>query len=484
MPEGAQYLAAVRRWWPLAVAIVAVAALMGLAVAAQRTTSYTATAKVLLGEQRQLESLLGTSGYTPDPERDLNTSLQLITLEPIAKGVVDRLELAESPAALAGRVSTAVDRNSNIVTIAVRDGDAERAAAIANAFADGYREYRAGAARSALREAIASAEARLPDLRSSAARDALRRELTRLEVAEPLQTGDVQVVSDATAASAIRRPRPAVSGIIGGILGLVIAAVTIVVLARTDRRVSGDGDLEELTGRPVLARIPRSPRAAADAFASLAVALTRNRTHSRGDEAVVVLITSAEAGEGTPDVALGLTRALGAIGRRALAIEADLRDPEFALRLSLWPEGGLSAILAGDATVDGELVTIGKGAAVVPAGAVSDLPQALLAGDGMAAAVAEARTRAEVVVLAAVAGDALALAALVDEVLLVARDDVTRPDALRRAVRTLSDAGVPPVGVVATARPARRWLGRSGAWQQRGTAATSGSATTAEVTVA
>src|SRR5215213_6568747 len=128
MPEGAQYVSAIRRWWPLAVAIVAVAALMGLAVAAQRTKSYTATAKVLLGEQRQLASLLGTSDYSPDPERDLNTSLQLITLEPIAAGVIDRLQLDESPAALAGRVSTAVDRNSNIVTIAVRDADAKRAA--------------------------------------------------------------------------------------------------------------------------------------------------------------------------------------------------------------------------------------------------------------------------------------------------------------------------------------------------------------------
>jgi capsular polysaccharide biosynthesis protein len=481
MPEGAQYVAAMRRWWPLAVAIVAVAALMGLAVAAQQTKSYTATAKVLLGEQRQLASLLGTSDYSPDPERDLNTSLQLITLEPIAVGVIGRLDLDESAAALAGRVTTAVDRNSNIVTIAVRDADAERAAAIANAFAEGYRDYRADAARTALRGAIASAEAKLPTLRSSAAREALQHEVTRLEVAEPLQTGDVQVVHEATAAAAVRSPRPAVSGLLGGFLGLVIAAIAIVVLARTDRRVSGDGDLEDLTGRPVLARIPRSPRAAADAFASLALALARTRP--RGAPGAVVLITSAGPDEGTPDVALGLTRALGAIGRRAVAIEADLRHPAFGQRLGLDPWGGLAAILAEDATIDGELVAIGKDAAVVPAGAASDLPQALLAGDAMAAVVEEARERAEVVVLAAVAGDAVALAAVVDEVLLVARDDVTRPDALRRAMRVLSDAGAPPAGVVATARPTRWWRGPGAAWQHRGAATQSGSATTAEVTV-
>jgi succinoglycan biosynthesis transport protein ExoP len=481
MPEGAQYVAAMRRWWPLAVAIVAVAALMGLAVAAQRTTSYTATAKVLLGEQRQLGSLLGTSDYSPDPERDLNTSLQLITLEPIAAGVIDRLQLDESPAALAGRVATAVDRNSNIVTIAVRDADAARAAAIANAFAGGYRDYRVDVARNALRQAIASAQMKLPELRSSAARAALQHELTRLEVAEPLQAGDVQVVHEATAASAVRRPRPAVSGLLGGFLGLVIAAIAIVVLARTDRRVAGDRDLEALTGRPVLARIPRSRRAAADAFASLALALTRTRP--RGAPAAVVLITSADAGEGTPDVALGLTRALGAIGRRAVAIEADLRRPEFGQRLGLGPRGGLAAILAGDATIDEELAAIGQAAAVVPAGAVCDLPQALLAGDAMAATVEEARERAEVVVLVAVAGDAVALAALVDEVLLVSRDDVTRPDGLRRAMRALADAGAPRAGLVATARPAGWWLGPGATRQRHGAATQSGSAATAEVTV-
>jgi Mrp family chromosome partitioning ATPase len=55
-----------------------------------------------------------------------------------------------------------------------------------------------------------------------------------------------------------------------------------------------------------------------------------------------------------------------------------------------------------------------------------------------------------------VVGDSVALAALVDEVLLVAQVDVSRPAELRRAVRALTDAGIPPAGVVATVRPVRR----------------------------
>jgi capsular polysaccharide biosynthesis protein len=483
------YTAALRRWWPLTLAIVVVAGLLALAVAAQRPKSYVATAKVLLGQQRQVDALLGNTDYSPDPERELNTSLQLITARPIADSVRSSLNLSESTAALEARVATAVDRNSNIVTISVRDTDPSRAAAIANAFAAGYRDYRADSARAALQDAIASAQMRLPELPAGRERTALRRELTRLEVAEPFQTGGVQVVHEATAASAIRRPRPLLSGLLGAFLGLVVAGLTIVVLARTDRRVAGDGELEDITGRPVVARIPRSPQAAADGFVSLALSLSHGRA---GDApAGILLITSAGPDEGTPEVALGLARALGVIGRPAIAIEADLRGPTFAERLGVAPAGGLAAILAGAATLDGELATIGKGAAAVPAGITAEVPQALLAGERMQATVEEAYGLAEAVVIAGapvgVVGDSVGLAGLVHEVLLVARDDVTRPDELRRAMRALTDAGIPPAGIVATLRRPRRPFGGVGAaWRRRRSTAQSGAGTTAgasEVTV-
>jgi Mrp family chromosome partitioning ATPase len=240
----------------------------------------------------------------------------------------------------------------------------------------------------------------------------------------------------------------------------VIAGLTVVVLARTDRRVSGDGDLENLAGRPVVARIPRSRPAAADALVTLALSLANGHVGSAG--ARVLLLTSAGPEEGTPEVAIGLARGLGAVGLPAIAIETDLRVPSFARRLGVAEGGGLVAVLAGAAELGDELADIGDDAAALSAGATTELPQALLAGKSMAAVVEEARKRADVVLLAGapagVVGDSLALAALVDDVLLVARDDLTRRDELERAVRALTGAGIPPAGVVATVRPARRPL--------------------------
>jgi capsular polysaccharide biosynthesis protein len=440
------------------VAIVLVAALAAIAVSAQHPKSYVATAKVLLGQQRQVDAVLGNSDYSSDPERELNTSVQLITLGPIADGVRGSLDLRESSAALVGRVTSAVDRNSNIVAISASDADAARAAAIANAFAAGYRDYRARSARVAVQDAVGSAEARLRETPAGRERRALRDELTRLEVAEAFQTGGVQVVHRATAASAIVHPRPLKSALLGAFLGLVLAGLAIVVLARTDRRVSGDGDLEEHTGRPVVARIPRARGAAADALVTLALSLAHGRVGRM--PAGVLLLTSAGPDEGTPDVAVGLARAFGTIGLRAIAIEADLRAPTFSDDLELADRGGLAAVLGRAAELEGELVDIGKEATVLPAGATVHYPQALLAGERMTAVIEEACGRADVVLLTgppvSVVGDSLALAGLVDEVLLVARVDVSRPEELRRAVRALSDVGIPPAGVVATVKPARR----------------------------
>src|SRR6188472_3226725 len=90
------YALTLRRRWRMALAIVALAAVAGFLVASLSAKSHDATAKVLLGQQRQVDALLGTSDFSPDPERELNTGIELITLEPIADGVRRSLGLPES----------------------------------------------------------------------------------------------------------------------------------------------------------------------------------------------------------------------------------------------------------------------------------------------------------------------------------------------------------------------------------------------------
>jgi Mrp family chromosome partitioning ATPase len=462
------YYAALRRHWRLAASIVGVAVVVGVVVAALSPRSHEATAKVLVGQRTQVDSLLGAADYTPDPERDINTSVELITLEPVAESVRRMLRLDLPAPALVGKVSTAVDRNSNVVSITARDPSPERAAEIANAFAAAYRDFRARSARASIEDAIASAEERAAGLAPGPELRALERELRRLQAAAAFQTGGVQIVRRATPASAVASGRVLTSAVVAGLLGMIVAAVAIVVLARTDKRVRGEDDLEALLGAPVLATLP-TPRPsnaaeARDALATLGLSLVL-RLRSREVKAGrrngrlqrVLLLTSPGAGEGTSEVALGLARALADMGRRVIAIEADLRDPSFARQLGLNPTAGLTDVVVEARNLGEELVEVAPASGrvfVLPAGQRSVLPQPLLAGEGMAALVASARRRAEFVVIAGApagsCGDSLALAPLADAVVVVARRDVTDRENAVRVVEAFRELDRPPLGVVVT----------------------------------
>jgi capsular polysaccharide biosynthesis protein len=363
-PDLGRYLATLRRQWLLLLAVVAAATGSGYAVARAQTPTYSATAKVLLDQDRRVDALLGTAGYSPDPERDLNTGVLLITQPPIADRVRRSLGL-DGPL----QVSTAPDSSSSIVAITATDGDPERAAQIANGFAAEYARYRARTTRQAVDDALAAARARRDSLDDPGELDA---GIRRLEALAAFASSGVQLVARATAADAARRPRPLLAGFVGGFLGLLIAAVLVVVLTRTDPRVRRESDVELATGRPVI-----SPTA-------LALSL-------RGP--VVLLL-----GDGAVEAAYDVARALAIGDRSAIVIET------------------------GD--------------------------------DPLAVRVETACAEAEVVL---VAGSALELATLADQVVLVARLGVTRADALGRSVRELGVAGMPPAAVVVVDRaPAHR----------------------------
>jgi polysaccharide biosynthesis transport protein len=467
------YVKALRRNWALAACIVLTTVLVGVVVSTLAPKSYDATANVLIGQRAQLDALLGANDYTPDPERDVNTSLELVTLEPVAEDVSRRLGLGLSAGALIGKVRTATAGNSNLVSITVRDDSPARAARIANAFANAYRDFRARAAQASLDDAIAGASERAAQLPGGGERDALETELRRLQAAAAFQTGGVQIVRRATAASAVASRRTLQSAVIAGFLGIVLAAVVVVVLARTDKRIRSSDDLEAAARRQVLATVPTSTRAdgaeeARDALATLALALTLREHKPRlgrgplrtGPVPRVLLLASPGPREGTTKITLGLANALGDMGRRVIAIEADFREPSFATLLGLERSGGLASVLEGARDLDEALVELpsagGDGAQVLAltAGSTSVSPQPLLAGFRMGAVVAEASRIADVVLLAGAPmtpfGDSFALVPLADAALVVGRLDLTRRDEAARAVRTLEELEIPLLGAVAT----------------------------------
>ena len=469
------YWATLRRHTRLVAALVGAAVLAGIGVGLLAPKSYDATAKVLIGQRTQLDALLGASTYAPDPEREVNTSLELVALEPVAENVRRRLGLDVSAAALAGRLSAQIDRNSNVVSITVRDASPSEAARLANAFALGFREFAASSSQASIEDAVTAAKERAAGLAPGPERDTLDAEVRRLEAAAAFKASGVQVVRRATAASATPTRNLAVNAIVAGFLGMVLAAVTVVVLARTDKRVHDEGVLGEIVGAPVLAEVPQQLGPSwdldgRDAFATLALSLALRGSHPRrgdvpswnGSSALVLLLTSPDRGDDTATVALGLARALADMGRRVIVIEGDLREPRLASELGAEPTGGLADVLGSDYPVVEALIHFPWGSGgCIPAGSAalavgSPPPQALLAGPELAKLVAGARIRADVVLITGApigrTADALALAPLADAVLIVARLGTTRADELERTLAALDELEAPLAGAVATSR--------------------------------
>ncbi|MDP9347219.1 MAG: hypothetical protein M3P44_16205 [Actinomycetota bacterium] len=223
---------ALRRQWSIVVVALGLALLGAFLMVSTAPRAYDASAKILLTNSQPIEAIQNiTPSRSLDPERDLNTGVQLIRLDAIARPVRDQLRLPMSPAALLAEVSAAADGNSSVVSITARDASATRAAAIANAFAQQYLAFRRTTARGQYDDAVNAARAQLHGLsrrgRSGAEGVALRERIGQLRVAATLQTPGAELIERAVPPTSAATPQPrtaiAVAVVIGLLIGLIAA---------------------------------------------------------------------------------------------------------------------------------------------------------------------------------------------------------------------------------------------------------------------
>jgi capsular exopolysaccharide synthesis family protein len=245
-----------------------------------------------------------------------------------------------------------------------------------------------------------------------------------------------------------------------------------------DRRLKDEDSIERAFGLPLLGTIPRTRRRGTasqadheqrEAFGLLAANLhaspAKYDTH-------VIMVTSASPSEGKTSVTLGLARAFARLGKRVIVIEADLRRPTLPSFPVSGQSGGLTSILAGTGVLTQELVWLdaetlepvtlddardGLSFAVLPAGTLPPNPQRLLSTPTMATVVEVARSLADVVLIdtppVAAVNDAVSLLPVVDDVLLIARLNVTTKDAVRKTLRIVGALDINLAGVAVTDVP-------------------------------
>ena len=273
---------------------------------------------------------------------------------------------------------------------------------------------------------------------------------------------------------------------IGLLVGLFLGVMLAFVRDRTDDRLRGREDLAERLDRPVLATIPplskrvrqegklrwkrRSKNSlvtleqpnspAAESYRTLRTRMARLAAQLDINS---VMVVSAGVGEGKSTTAANLAVVLAETGKDVLLVSADLRRPRVHQFFGLSNKTGLSNLLT-DGTPPGkrkgpvadgrqmasELWSVAPNLWVILSGPLPPHPSALMDSDAMRQFLKEQRDLFDFIILdcppALVVADAVALAPLVDAVLVVADAKESDRDAITRLWDEIEQVGGKVVG--------------------------------------
>ncbi len=377
-----------RKWLILLVGLLVAAATYGYYK--RQPSVFSASTQLNLASGVEEQGLLsGDQGKALDTHL-VGDAAALITSNGVAEHVHALLRSEHVPVSH-GKVRTSVSSSSDIITIGAEAHGAKAAAALANAYAQVYIKRQRTAYLRALEVAIANTRRQLQRVEAQSAsaprgRGAkgaprgtgstsataviqaanLSSKLNQLE--SELRASGVQQVNPAKARSAaLVAPMPKKNALFGFVLGLALASIAALVLARLDRRLHSVSDIEAALGAPILAALPkaRNPIVSRDGrpapAEALAEPLWRMRAalqqggvlqNGRVGPPRSILFLSSETGDGASTLVAGLALVQREAGERVAVIDTDLRRPTQARLLDVSGAYGLPEVLAGAISLD------------------------------------------------------------------------------------------------------------------------------------
>jgi capsular exopolysaccharide synthesis family protein len=448
-----------RRKW-LIIGVVVLVASLAATYSYSRPKVFSATATVLA---RPI--LVQSTDTDPLDNLSMPTEAQLVGSNGVARIARTLMGSTESTADLLKRVSVSTPENTQILQISFTDSGAETARRGAQGFAQGYLEFKATQALSAMAENSATIQDQIDKVnqeiqtldseiealspespeRTSAESERDSLQATRLGLMNQLVTANTsssdpgEVVERAEQPSSPISPKHQVDLALGILLGLGLGLALASVREQLQDRIEDSSGLRRSLKAPVLGLIPESPMLRGD----LPRLVTIDEPRSPAAEAYrtlrtnllaacktakvrTILVTGSRQGEGKTTTAVNLAVALAQVGRSVVLISADLRYPRVHSLLGIGNEQGLGQVLLGTLALNNAVVdTSVTNLRVLPSGPASgvDEPAELLQSDRMFEVIRGCRQADFVIIdgppIEPVA-DSLLLANLVEGVLLVA----------------------------------------------------------------
>jgi Mrp family chromosome partitioning ATPase/capsular polysaccharide biosynthesis protein len=471
--------------------------LMAVAVSLSEKPMYQASSQILVSRTNLADILTNTPNPTSaefDFNRIIQTEAQLAATPAVARAVIHRSGLNETPKQFAAQSAVVTNPNSNIMTLSVNAGSRDQATRLASNYATEFVSYSQQQNLGTLHSASANLNAQLRKLApGSAAYNEDQSELQRIQNLESLGNSTVSVVQ--TASNAVQtQPKTVTNLILGLILGLVIGVSLAFVFDRLDTHVRTSDEVQRRLHMPLLGRLPAPPWEIADddRIVMLAEPAGRDSEHFRvlrtnmmfadvDHRARSMMVTSAVASEGKSTTVSNLAVALARGGQRVILADVDLRQPTLERYFDLPRSPGITSVLLGEATLEQALVEIPldegrsplthygghqNGSAnesglrqtgslhIIPTGELPPNAGELVASGALRDLLGALRERSDLVLLDTPpllqVSDAMALTTEVDAIILVSRLGVVRRRMLEELTRILAAAPAPTLGVVIT----------------------------------
>ncbi|OUC97981.1 polysaccharide biosynthesis tyrosine autokinase [Streptosporangium minutum] len=428
------YVRLARRNWPLILLALIISVAAALVVTMNTPPKYVASTSMLVSGHDREGSLSTAYQAGVLSAQRVKSYANLLT----SRRVVSQITGEEDVERLQSNITAEAIPDTVLLRATVTDTDAARAARLANALGATFTRL------------ISQLERPTPKSRA---------------------TIKVTVVDQADVPKKPVSPRPLVNLALALVIGLSVGVGSLVLRDYLDTTIKTSEVLQDATKSSILGIIGYERAARRhpliirnDGRSSRSEAFRALRTNlqfigvDRQPKSLVV--TSCLPGEGKSSISANLAITLAQAGWRVILVDGDLRRPRIPSYLGIEGATGLTDVLIDKTRLKDVIQTWGQpGLSVLPSGQIPPNPSELLGSEGMRAVLGELVDSYDMVIIDAPpllpVTDAVALAALCDGALLVARYGKTRREHIARAAGMLSSINARVVGTVLNFVPAK-----------------------------